>query len=230
MIKFWNDANNIHPTSIIEGDVKIGKNNVIHPYCVIIGPVDIGDNNIIGPHTIIGSPGADTRTPRYDTSNKRIIIGNNNIIREFTAIQKPCYEDLTILGNDIYIMQGVHVAHDLQIANKVVITASVALGGLVRLMEGANLALGCSVNQYTVIGHYSIVASGAFIAKNLRPFSKFIPGKPLSVNDYALNKYGLNDYREEIVEYVINGKRPVSTKIESIVEEYERNCNEHKRK
>ena len=36
------------------------------------------------------------------TSNCQIIIGNRNIIREFTAIQKPCYESSTILGNDIF--------------------------------------------------------------------------------------------------------------------------------
>ena len=84
--------NEIHSTVVIEGDVRLGKNNKILPYSVLIGPLVIGDNNIIGPHAVIGSPGQDTRNPRYDTSNCKIEIGNDNIIREFTA----CFKNLAI--------------------------------------------------------------------------------------------------------------------------------------
>ena len=61
--------NNIHPSVIIEGDVKLGNNNKILPNCVIYGPVEIGDDNIIGPNVVIGTPGQDTRNRYYDSSN-----------------------------------------------------------------------------------------------------------------------------------------------------------------
>ena len=218
----FSQHNDIHPTVIIEGDVKIGKHNVIKPYTIIIGPVEIGDNNIIGPHVVIGSPGQDTRNPRYDSTDKFISIGNNNIIREFSAIQKPCYEDLTSLGNDIYVMQSVHIPHDAQVMDKVVITPMVVLAGLTRILEGANLAMGCSVNQYSVVGQYSIVAAGSAVMKNVKPFAKFIPGKPLGVNDYAIKKYGFEDAKDEIRGYVLEQKAPVDERIVSIVDEYNR--------
>lgn len=209
--------NNIHPSVIIEGDVKLGKNNTILPNCVIYGPVEIGDDNLIGPNVVIGTPGQDTRNRYYDSSSCKIKIGNRNIIREFTAIQKPCYEDITLIGDDVYLMQSVHIPHDAHLYDKVVVTPMTVLAGLAKVLEGANLAIGCALNQRTTIGQYSIAAAGAVVMKNIKPFSRYIPGKPISVNKYAIDKYGFSDFANEIGEYVINNVPPVSEPIVSIV-------------
>lgn len=213
-------SNIIHPTAIIGDDVELGSGNEIGAYSIIYGPTIVGNNNIISPHVTIGTPGQDTRNPRYDSSNCKIEIGNNNIIREYTAIQKPCYRDLTKIGSDVYIMQSVHVPHDALICDKVVITPMVVLGGIVRLLTGANLAVGCSVHQYSVIGHYSIVGMGSALTRNIKPFSKFIARMPLSVNDYAIEKFGFEDIKEEIYAYVLDGVDPVTPKLKLIVEEF----------
>lgn len=217
------DVNNneIHSSVIIEGDVKIGKNNKILAYTVLIGPLEIGDDNVIGPHVVIGSPGQDTRNPRYDSSKCLIKIGSRNIIREFTAIQKPCYRDITSLGNDIYLMQSVHIPHDAILEDQVVITPMVALAGITRLLTGSNLGMGCSLNQYCVVGQYSIVATGAAAMKNIKPFSRYIPGKPISVNDYAIKKFGFEQYKEEISEYVLNSKTPKNDAVLAVVDHFE---------
>lgn len=212
--------NQIHPTAVITGDVKLGKNNQILPYTCLTGPLEIGDDNVIGPHVVIGSPGQDTRNPRYDSSEKPIVIGSRNIIREFTAIQKPCYENLTRIGDDVYLMQSVHVPHDAIIEDKVVITPMVALAGITRILEGANLAMGATVSQYCVVGQYSIVATGAAVLKNVKPFSRYIPGKPLSVNDYAIDKFGFGEYRDEIRAYVLEGVPPTSPRLVEIVSHF----------
>lgn len=213
--------NTIHPTAIIDSNVKLGNDNVIGAYVVIEGPAEIGDNNIISHHVVIGTPGQDTRNPRYDCSSKLIKIGNNNIIREFTAIQKPCYEDLTMIGNNVFLMQGVHIPHDAFICDDVVITPLSCLGGITKVLKGANIGMGATINQYTVIGQYSIVATNAPCMKNVRPFTKYVPGKPVKVNLYALKKYGFMDYFDEIEQYVMNGSQPVSDRIKSIVAEFE---------
>lgn len=216
------NGNEIHPTVIIEGDVKLGKNNKILPYTILIGPLEIGDDNIIGPHVVIGSPGQDTRNPRYDSSSCRIKIGSRNIIREFCAVQKPCYKDITSLGNDIYLMQSVHIPHDAILEDHVVITPMVALAGITRLLKGANLGMGCTLNQYCVVGQYSIVATGAPAMKNIKPFSKFIPGKAPSVNEYALKKFGFEDCKDEVSAYVLSSARPQNKKVLEVVEHFER--------
>lgn len=215
------NENEIHPSVIIEGEVKLGKGNKILPNCVIYGPVEIGDDNIIGPNVVIGTPGQDTRNRYYDCTNCPIKIGDRNIIREFTAIQKPCYEDITYIGNDVYLMQSVHIPHDAHLYDKVVVTPMTVLAGIAKILEGANLAIGCSVNQRAVIGQYSIAAAGSVVMKNIKPFSRYIPGKPISVNKYAIEKYGFPQYSGEISEYVLNDIRPHSSEILSIVEAFE---------
>lgn len=214
-------SNIIHPTAIIEGDVQLGDNNEIGPYSVLYGPLKIGDGNWIGPHVTIGTPGQDTRNPRYDSSNCRIEIGDGNIIREFTAIQKPCYRDVTRIGNRVFLMQSVHVPHDAILEDDVVITPMVVMGGIVRILKGANLAVGSSVHQYSVVGQYSIVAMGAAVTKNVKPFAKYVPGRPVSVNDYAVKKYGFLDVRDQIEAYLLHGKLPTDERLIGIVSEFE---------
>lgn len=212
-----NNSNKIHPSVIIEGDVNIGQRNTILPNTVIYGPVDIGNDNIIGPNVVIGTPGQDTRNKYYDCSQCKIKIGNRNIIREFTAIQKPCYEDITIIGDDVFLMQSVHIPHDAHIYNKAVITPMCVLAGITKILEGANIGMGCSINQYTVVGQYSITATGSAVMKNVKPFSRYIPGKPISVNYYAIKKYGFSEYTQEIEDYVLRDIYPSSQILADII-------------
>jgi UDP-N-acetylglucosamine acyltransferase len=212
--------NIIHSNVIIGENVELGDNNIIYPNTIIYGPTIIGNDNIIGPNAVIGTPGQDTRNPRYDSSNCKIIIGHRNTIREFTAVQKPCYESLTVLGDDIFLMQSVHIPHDAQISNKVVITPMCALAGIVKILEGANLAMGCTITQRSVIGHYSIVAMGAAVMKNVKPFSRYIPGQAITVNEYAIKKFGFQEYFDEVYDYVINDVPPKSKNIAEMIDEF----------
>lgn len=183
-------GNDIHPTAVIEGDVQLGDGNTIGPFCHLRGPLVMGDDNLLSSHVCLGLPGQDTRDPRYDDSDKRVAIGSRNTIREFVSVQKACYEDVTTIGDDVFLMQGVHVPHDARLADHVVLTPMVALAGLVRVLRGANLALGSGVVQDIVVGHYSIVAAGAVARRHVRPFTRSIPGRPDSVNHYAVAKLG----------------------------------------
>ena len=212
--------NKIHPTVIIGKDVILGDGNEILPYTIIEGPVTIGNNNVIGPHVIIGCPATDTKHTNCIHEDPRVIIGNNNIIREFSLIEQPCYEEKTIVGNDVFLMQGVHISHDVCLQDKVVITNTSVLAGIVKVLEGANIAMACTINQYTVIGQYSIVATNAACMKNVNPFSRYIPGKPLSVNYYAIKKFGFEAYEKEIEEYVLNNQELVSGPLKMIVAEF----------
>lgn len=213
--------NEIHPTVIIGENVVLGEGNKILPYTILEGPIEIGDHNVIGPHVVIGCPATDTKHVEYNYINPKVIIGNNNVIREFSLIEQPCYEDRTIIGNDVFIMQGVHISHDIHIQNKAVITNTSVLAGIVKVLEGANIAMACTINQYTVIGQYSIVATNAACMKNVKPFSRYIPGKPISVNYYAIKKFGFEEFEQEIEEYVLKDQKIKSETLKTIIEEFD---------
>lgn len=212
--------NQIHPSCIIADNVILGDNNQILENVIIKGPTKIGDNNLIGPNVVIGSPGQDTRNPRYDSSNCYIEIGDNNIIREFTAIQKPCYRDVTKIGNNTFIMHNVHVPHDIIMQDNVIVTPMTVLGGITRYLKGANIGLGTVIHQFTVVGHYTMIGMGSVLTKNIKPFTTYITNKKPKVNVYALKKYDLMEYVDEVSAYVLENKEPTSDTILALTEEF----------
>ena len=224
-----NVKNQIHKTCIIDDRVALGTGNIILPNTIILGPTTIGSNNIIGPNVVIGSPGQDTRNPYYDSTDSEIEIGDYNIIREFTAIQKPCYKAVTKLGNGIFLMQSVHIPHDAQLHDKVVIAPMCVLAGITTLLEGTSLGMGVTIHQYSITGHYSMIAMGAALTKNVKPFTVFVPGKAPRVNIYAIKKYGFEKYIDEITKYVTEGVEPSSENIQKMTEEFSKLHVESKR-
>ena len=180
--------NEIHSNVVIDEHVFIGKNNIILPNTIILGPTVIGDNNIIGPNVFIGSPGSDTKNPRYDYSESLVEIGNNNIIREFTTVQKPCYRQLTKIGSNAMIMPSVVIPHDAILYDDVVLAPMTCIAGVSILMTGVSIGVGVSIHQYSVIGHYSFIAMGSILVKNVKPFTIFVSNRKPAVNEYALKK------------------------------------------
>lgn len=210
--------NNIHSTAIVGDKVTMGKGNLILPYCVIEGDVQIGDDNVIGPFVVIGSPPTDTK--KIIPKGIGIKIGHRNIIREFSIIEQPCFEQYTIIEDDVFIMEGVCVGHDVYMKNKSIAVNNTVIGGISKILEGAYLAMGSLINQVTVVGQYSIVAAGSFCLNNVKPFSRVIPSKDVSVNKYAILKYGFEEFEDEITEYVLKDIPVKSEKLQRIVQEY----------
>jgi len=222
-------SNKIHQTAIIGKDVVLGNNNTIGPYSIIEGKTIIGNNNTIGPYVLIGCEPTDSKHIEYKKSKSQIIIGNGNNIREYSLIEQPCYEDKTIIKNDTFLMQGVHVSHDVIIHDKAVITNLSVIAGLVKLLEGSNIAMACTINQYTVIGHYSITATNSAVMKNVKPFSRYIPGKAVSVNYYAIKKFHLEEFTNEIEEYVQSNIPMKSPAMKTIMDEFDFWVNKYNR-
>ena len=188
----------IHKTVIIDGDVVIGEGTVIGPYTHIIGPVRIGANNWIGSHVVIGSPPEMSNCNHHEYEpTMPIVIGNNNVIREFTAIQRGT-ERRTEIGDNCFIMEKCHIPHDAVIEDDVTMSPLVVLGGHCTVMAGATIGMSAVVHQFTVIGHCAMIAMNASVTKNIPPFSKYIPGKDLRLNDHKIESYDLSGVRDLI--------------------------------
>lgn len=213
-------TNIIHPTVIIEGDVELGAGNHIDAFSILRGPLRIGDNNRIGPSVFIGSPSAD-RKADHSSRSGLVTIGSNNIIREFTSIQEPTKTGSTTVGDNCYIMQCVHLAHDATIADDVTITANVALGGTCWIGRGANLGMNAAVHQNSVIGAFAMIAAGAPVVKNVPPFAKLIPGRELGFNIHGLRVAGLAEFDGEAMHYLATGTMPHSTELREFVDAFE---------
>jgi UDP-N-acetylglucosamine acyltransferase len=214
-------ANAIHPTALLEGEIELGAGNVIGPYCVLHGPLTLGDENRIGPHAVIGTRGDEVWQRRYDTTGKRIEIGSRCTLREHVTVHKPCYGELTRIGDDVYAMHGAYIAHDTRVEDRAIIAQNAAIGGVSRILEGGYLAMGAILHQEAVLGHYAIVAAAGAAVKCVRPFSRHVPGQPITVNAYAIERYGFAEHKAEIERYVLDGSSPVSERLRAMVAEYE---------
>jgi UDP-N-acetylglucosamine acyltransferase len=161
--------NYIHPTSIISPEVILGDSNYIGPYCYITGKTIIGNNNRFEAFCSIGTP---AQHVNYFTSTKgKISIGNNNIIREYVSIHAGTKSITTLLDN-IVILNHSHIAHDVYVEDKSIISANVTLAGHCYIMEGANIALSSTIHQFQIVGAYSMIGMGGIVTKT----STILPG------------------------------------------------------
>jgi len=198
---------NIHPTTIIEDHVTIGEGTTIGPFCYIKGPVVIGKNNEIHSHVSIGVDGGH----RTKESVGTIKIGDDNVIRDYTTIQRSIGGRDTSVGNDCFIMDYCYIAHDCMIEDSVTISPHVALGGHCVIRQGATIGMGASVHQYTHIGPYAMVGMGSVVVKDVHPFIKAY-GNPAEW-------CGWNTHRIE--ELDLKGKVQVGMKNQVISSEFE---------
>lgn len=160
---------NIGPYSIIGPDVKIGRNTVIGPHVVIQEQTDIGENCNISQFCSIGG---DPQDLKFRGEKTRVIIGNNNIIREYVTIHRATAADIgvTIIGNNNLIMAYCHVAHNCKLGNNIVMANAANLAGHIHIDDYAIIGGLSGVHQFTRIGCHAIIGGASALAKDLPPY------------------------------------------------------------
>ena len=77
----------IGPHSVLMGDISIGSGLRLIGNCYLAGTLDIGENNTVYPFVSIGFTSQDINFP-YDQYEPGIKIGNNNVFREGTTVHQ----------------------------------------------------------------------------------------------------------------------------------------------
>jgi UDP-N-acetylglucosamine acyltransferase len=154
---------------IIDENVVIGDNCIIEPYAIITGYTTIGDNNHIYSHAVVGSEPQDLK---YRGEKTKLIIGNNNKIREFTLIN-PGTEGgggVTKIGDNNLLMGYVHVAHDVIIGNNCILANAATLAGHVVLEDFVVIGGMTPIHQFVKIGEYAMVAGASAVSQDIPPY------------------------------------------------------------
>ena len=183
----------IHPTALIHPSVELGRNVHVGAYTVIHENVTIGDDSFIASHVSIGEE-AEHSSDKYELHPRGVCppirIGKNVVLREFTTVTRPI-KDVTLIADDVYVMGRVHIAHDCRIDEGAVLSINVTLSGWTRVMRGANLGVCAATHQFTTVGQYAMIAANAAVVKDVPPLAKYIPGKELGLNAYAVHRWEL---------------------------------------
>jgi len=117
---------------VIGPNVQIGEGSIIHPQVNISGNTTIGKETIIYPFASIGN---DPQDLKFKGENTKLIIGDENTIREYVTINPGTTEGggKTVIGNGCLLMISSHVAHDCIVGDNVIIANNVPLGGHVNI-------------------------------------------------------------------------------------------------
>jgi len=172
------------------------KGNLVHTSSILNwNKINIGKGNIIGPNVIIGT---DAQHP-YSESKGKIIIGNNNIFREFTTIHLPTKtKEITKIGNNCYFMTLSHIAHDCIIEDKVIFSNNVTLGGNTHVMKQSQLGFNTTVHQNQVIGSYTMIGMSSVITKKIKIVPGYIyvgnPAKKIGINKVGIIKKKISNF------------------------------------
>ena len=159
----------IGPYSIIGPEVKVGPETIVQSHVVIEGNVSIGRKNLIGHGAAIGGPPQDLG---FSLERKtRITIGDENVIREYCTIHRGSADgSATVVGNQNMLMAGVHLGHNCEIRNNIIIANNCLLAGHVRVDDSAFLGGGCLFHQHMHIGRLVMAQGGSAFGKDLPPF------------------------------------------------------------
>ncbi|HKY42549.1 MAG TPA: acyl-ACP--UDP-N-acetylglucosamine O-acyltransferase [Pyrinomonadaceae bacterium] len=183
----------IHPTAIIEDDVKIGPDCEIRAYAVIKRFTKLGARNRIFEHAVIGGEPQDLK---FKGERSYLEIGDDNLIREFCTFHRANGEgETTRIGSRNFFMVGVHVAHNCQIADDNILANEVALAGHITIEDHVFISNNVGAHQFVRMGRYAMVGGKSKIVQDVLPF--FItdgnPARVRGVNSVGLMRGGFSE-------------------------------------
>jgi UDP-N-acetylglucosamine acyltransferase len=159
----------VGPGAIIEAGAIIGDGCKIQARVVITGYVRMGARNSVGYGAIVGGDPQD-----FDFkpgTRSEVIIGNDNILREYVTIHRGTKEgSVTTVGNNNFLMVGVHLGHNSSVGNRVIIANNCLLAGYVEVGDGAVLGGGSVFHQHIRVGRLCMVRGGERFGKDIPPF------------------------------------------------------------
>lgn len=215
----------ISPLAYVDSSAKIGENVTIQPFAYIEENVEIGDECVImsGAKILKGTRigkgnkvhhnavlGAEPQDFHYIGEDSHLVIGDYNDIRENVVISRATYSGgCTRIGNENYLMDGVHLCHDVQIGNHCVLGIKTTVAGECRIDDNTILSSNVILHQSCHIGSWVLIQSGCRISKDVPPYV-IMNGNPAEY--HGINAAVLqhkNEVTERVLRHIVNAYRLV---------------------
>jgi UDP-N-acetylglucosamine acyltransferase len=187
----------VGPYAIIGSGVRVGRGTQIGSHSVLEGRTDIGAECRIGSHVVIGSAPQDVK---YHGEETRVEVGDGTIIREFASIHRASMggDGVTRVGARCFLMAYVHIAHDCQVADQVIMANVATLGGHVVVERFVNIGGLAAVHQFVHLGEYVFVGGCSCVTQDVPPYVKVNGNhaKPFGLNVVGLRR---NEFPSETI-------------------------------
>lgn len=131
---------------------------------------------------------------KYSGEVTGLEIGDNNMFREFVTINTGTVQDIgtTRLGNNNWIMAYVHIAHDCQLGNEIIMSNGIQLAGHIHIGDWAIIGGLAAAHQFTHIGAHSMTGGMSAIRQDIPPYvlGAGQPYRPAGINSEGLRRRG----------------------------------------
>ena len=208
----------VAPFAYIGPNVTVGAGAWIGPQATVLGDTTIGEECKLFPGCVIG---ADSQDLKYKGEPTTVEIGPRTSIRECVTIHKATTDKMvTRVGSDCLIMAYVHIAHDVQVGDHVILANSCNVAGHVVIEDHVIIEGMVGIQQFVRIGKHAFIAGGSLVRKNVPPYIK-AAREPLSyigINGIGLRRRGFDIDRIQSIEdiyrtlYVLNNNMTQAVK------------------
>lgn len=201
----------IHPTAIIAAGARLAEGVQVGPYSVIGPDVQIGPDTRIGSHVVIeghtrigahnqiyqfASVGAAPQDLKFRGEPSELLIGDSNIIREFTTLQPGTQGGgmKTQIGNSNLFMAYSHVGHDSIIGNSNIFANAATAAGHIHVGDFVTLGGLTAIHQFCKLGDYSFIGGGAMVSKDIPPYcmAQGDRAELVGLNTVGLKRHGFS--------------------------------------
>jgi UDP-N-acetylglucosamine acyltransferase len=179
----------IHPTAIVAPSAVVAEDVEIGPYCIVGEGVRLGSGVVLRAHVVVdgrttvgdgtrifpfASIGLEPQDLKYSGEPSSLVIGRNNTIREYVTMNPGTAGGgmVTRIGDNGLFMVGVHVAHDCQVGDYVVMANNATLGGHVAIGDYAVLGGLSAVHQFVRIGRYAMIGGMSGVERDVIPYGQ----------------------------------------------------------
>jgi UDP-N-acetylglucosamine acyltransferase len=155
---------------VIGPDVVLEAAVEVRPHALITGRTRIGPRTRVFPFAVLGEEPQDKS---FSGESSELVIGADNVLREHVTIHTGTAKGggCTRIGDDTFIMNGVHIAHDVQLGSHVIVASQVAIAGHAEVQDFAVIGGLSGVHQHARVGESAMVAALSGISLDVPPFS-----------------------------------------------------------
>ena len=203
---------NVHPTAIVSPGAELADDVVVGPFAVIGPHVRLGAGTTVGPHAVIdgdttagknnrffqfAAVGGAPQDLKYRGERTRLEIGDGNTFREFCTVHLGTEDGggITRVGSGCLLMAYTHLAHDVQLGNRVIMSNSAQCAGHVIVEDFAILAGACGVHQFARIGKHAFVGGMTGVGMDVPPFCMAAGARAelAGLNTVGLQRHGFTE-------------------------------------
>jgi UDP-N-acetylglucosamine acyltransferase len=183
----------IGPFCVIGEHVTLGKGCRLHSHVVIDGHTTLGEENEIYPFASIGLK---TQDLKWKGGVTRTVIGDRNTFREYVTIHSATGDgEVTTVGSHNNLLAYTHVAHNVTIGNRIIMSNVATLAGHVTVEDHAVVGGLAAVHQFCRIGRMSIIGGCSKVVQDVPPFmmADGNPAETRTVNKVGMERNGISE-------------------------------------